>query len=822
MKFYRKMYHILPSLWNSIDIRLKIYYNKYAIVYERKNTMIFRPSTLTIPLIMFMLSASVWILLHEKCKNVQRFPKCSLPKLGNTAYGVTLSAICSAGQFLCYWLSDLFVENCMAPAENLLPITVMLLISLLSTASLLLHLFGISGTPKRLSAQCTVLSLVLLVAEIGVFNGKSICTDYQEQTIPYTEMEVGTPDLVKPEVGGAIHITGNAQINLYDLPSYTRAVSVVAVQGEEKNNFRIQVKMKDDNYSQEYIAVGDKLTKGGKYPCDFAILPYGELHSIQLQFLDVYQRTVRLTSVTVMSALPFSFSLWRYLVLFGIFALVLAVRITGFARVRYDHRNRAHRIMAASMMVVCVSTMLFYHVPEQEFVHYPLEKSLSEYDAYTQTFDAFQKGQVWLDIEPDPGLAELENVYDRNIRARSGYPALWDRAYFEGKYYSYFGITPVLLLYYPVYWITGSLPSIVTVNEFFAVFAILFLCLAIQAAMRLFAPRANLLLMLLLMPFMTCICGVYYCFHYPDQYGAAVASALCFTFASLWLGCSACLTEHKTLKFVQLAACGLCIGLAVGSRPSMAISALVLAPVFLSILLDKQSPLRFRLQQAGAFLLPVIHCAAGLMYYNHLRFGSPFDFGASYQLTVSDIHANKLRLSALPAAFMHYFLHIPSMRNAFPFFGMMGVGTANYQMYTYVDIIIGAYFTPILLMGTFLLPSSLRMQPQSSMVLRLRERGFLIGCFVMALFIAWADFCLAGIHLRYLFDIMPVLILGSACTILRTTTHRRKTQYGLVILTGILSMIVVWAIMLTDRANTTAVKFPYLFEQLEDLVIFWQ
>ncbi len=150
--------------------------------------MIFRPSTLTIPLIMFMLSASVWFLLHEKCKNVQRFQKCSLPKLGNTAYGVTFSAICSAGQFLCYWLSDLFVENCMAPAENLLPITVMLLISLLSAASLLLHLFGISGTPKRLSVQCTVLSLVLLVAEIGVFNGKSICTDYQEQTIPYTEI----------------------------------------------------------------------------------------------------------------------------------------------------------------------------------------------------------------------------------------------------------------------------------------------------------------------------------------------------------------------------------------------------------------------------------------------------------------------------------------------------------------------------------------------------------------------------------------------------------------------------------------------------------
>ena len=29
-------------------------------------------------------------------------------------------------------------------------------------------------------------------------------------------------------------------------------------------------------------------------------------------------------------------------------------------------------------------------------------------DPYVQTFDAFRKGQVYLDIEPDPALAELE------------------------------------------------------------------------------------------------------------------------------------------------------------------------------------------------------------------------------------------------------------------------------------------------------------------------------------------------------------------------------------------------------------------------------
>ncbi len=781
--------------------------------------MVFHISLILIPLLVALVLTELGIIL--KRVPVKRCSRLQLKGRSDAVYCAIVFGLLAAAQFIFFILTNLFIDRCMAVPVNGLPDSVVLLVSFLCSGSVFLRMYDQFGKLRRLTAQCAVLALVLVVAETLVFNGKSFCTNYQEKTYTADQMEITEGDMTELDENNSIKIQRSGAVDVHDLPDFAGAVRVNAIQPEDSRNLRIQLKMKDNNFSEEYIIVGDKQTSGRNYSCDFVIHPHEDLRSMRIQFLNV-QTTVNLRSVTFCTTLPFYFSALRYFVLFAVLAAILAIRITGFAQVRYDHENRFHRIAVAVMMVACVSSTLFYHVREEVMVTYPFENAVKDYDPYSQTFDALQKGQVYLDVEPDAGLAELENVYDRGLRNNSGASSIWDRAYYDGKYYSYFGITPVLVLFYPVYWITGALPTMVTTNEFFAVFAVFFLCLTLHAAMRLFAPRGNLLLFLLMMPAATCACGALYCFQYPNMYGAAVAAALCFCFATLWLGFSACLAKRHSAKLILLAACGLALGLCAGSRPSMAVCGLVLAPLFLGILLDKQQSLRCRLEQAYVFLIPVLLAGAGLMYYNALRFGSPLDFGASYQLTVSNISANHLRLSALPAAFMHYFCHIPSFRNLFPYFGMNGAGVANYGMYVYIDIMFGAFFLPLLLMGTFLLPSSLRMQPQSDGIAKLRERGFLVGCFVIALFIAWADFCLAGVHLRYLFDLMPVMLPGCVCTILRTTTLRSKTQYGLAVLAAFLTMVVVWMLMLTDNGHTTAQKYPELFETVEDLVVFWR
>ena len=70
----------------------------------------------------------------------------------------------------------------------------------------------------------------------------------------------------------------------------------------------------------------------------------------------------------------------------------------------------------------------------------------------------------------------------------------WDRAFYNGKYYSYFGLAPLFMVYYPVYWLTGMLPTTAFAGFLLAAFAVVMIFAAIQGLMRLFAPRANLLL----------------------------------------------------------------------------------------------------------------------------------------------------------------------------------------------------------------------------------------------------------------------------------------------------------------------------------------
>ena len=57
-------------------------------------------------------------------------------------------------------------------------------------------------------------------------------------------------------------------------------------------------------------------------------------------------------------------------------------------------------------------------------------------------------------------LKDMDNPYDKGARdelqKQTGESYLFDVAYYEGHYYVYFGVLPVLLFYLPFYLFTGS------------------------------------------------------------------------------------------------------------------------------------------------------------------------------------------------------------------------------------------------------------------------------------------------------------------------------------------------------------------------------
>ncbi len=110
------------------------------------------------------------------------------------------------------------------------------------------------------------------------------------------------------------------------------------------------------------------------------------------------------------------------------------------------------------------------------------------------------------------------------------------------------------------------------------------------------------------------------------------------------------------------------MALVAGCRPQMELFAVLALPIFWQrYITQKRLRSRAGAGEAVAFLLPVVLVAAGLMWYNYARFGSPFDFGANYNITGNDMTKRGFNMVRIgPAVFTSLF-DLPRLKSVFPF-----------------------------------------------------------------------------------------------------------------------------------------------------------
>ena len=78
-------------------------------------------------------------------------------------------------------------------------------------------------------------------------------------------------------------------------------------------------------------------------------------------------------------------------------------------------------------------------------------------DQYERMAESLLHGHLYLEYDDiDPKLLAMEDPYDKKTREELGVNFHWDHAFYKGKYYMYFGVVPVFLLFlpYPAYYST--------------------------------------------------------------------------------------------------------------------------------------------------------------------------------------------------------------------------------------------------------------------------------------------------------------------------------------------------------------------------------
>ena len=261
-------------------------------------------------------------------------------------------------------------------------------------------------------------------------------------------------------------------------------------------------------------------------------------------------------------------------------------------------------------------------------------------DQYEKITDAFLKGQLYFDVEVDPALLTLDNPYDREARQLAGienrqWNDMWDHAYYDGHYYMYFGVVPVLLLFMPYQVLTGEALTTYHATQIFGAFYIAGIFLLFAYLTKKFFPKMPFVVYLLLSAAVVAM-SMWYCVTFPALYCTAIMSAMCMMIWSLYFFTRAVFDEEITKKTFIFAALGSLFGaLAFGCRPTVALGNLMVIPLLITFFCRRKLTAA-QWGYTALCALPYVVVAAGLMWYNNARFDDPFEFGQAYQMTVAD------------------------------------------------------------------------------------------------------------------------------------------------------------------------------------------
>lgn len=463
----------------------------------------------------------------------------------------------------------------------------------------------------------------------------------------------------------------------------------------------------------------------------------------------------------------------------------------------------------AGAVLICMGICTaVYLLLRSDSLAYPFEKSLTRCNCYEQMFDAFMKRQLYIDVQPSDELVLMGNPYDNALRKELDISFLWDRAYYSGHYYSYFGLTPLLLVYFPFYFITHTVPAPQTVCYIFALFTVPAVAALTVLLQKTFTKKLNPTLTLFSVLAVEGGSLVFMIQSSADNYYMPVQSGVLFL--TLFLLTSLIAYRHKREAkkcslFFFLS--GICLVFLVMSRPNMAAYFLMCIPFYLSVLLDREIRITKKLASVLSFVVPVIIGAAFVMWYNKARFGSVLEFGTSYQLTVHDVRDYAYTPKLILPMLYYYFFKQPALSANLPYLLIPFVKETNYTKYLYVTSTVGALSFPSSWSVIFA-PATLYMQKDRV------KKGFLLTGILLIVFIAFTDICFGGVNLRYLADICLITTLLGTLVIadiyegfIDKAGKQRSIAYTVICLAYLLSFMLGLMLILNNERDYIVEKY---------------
>ena len=422
---------------------------------------------------------------------------------------------------------------------------------------------------------------------------------------------------------------------------------------------------------------------------------------------------------------------------------------TGFKLRLPQYSFLALLFVALSFFAVWTATS---NETPMKFFYYE-DPALYNYEYYNALADAFLHGQMYFRTPPSAELLSLPDPYDPDD---SKGLKLHDTVLYKGRYYLYHAPVPALAVFLPFLMKTGIyLPQNFAI-VLFSMGGIFFTWLILYEFAKRFFPRIPGAVFLLSITVLSFCNSIFFTIRRPFFYEVAITGGFFFLSGGTYLLLTgAFLRGKKSLSRIWWSS--FLMGLAVGCRPNLGVAAALLitwAFIYLTIP-NRATTFSPYFKTASALGIPFTLCIFALLAYNYARFGSIFEFGVNYLLTVFNFHHDGLvnDTHVIPKLLYLYFFHPIQIDTVFPFFHL-SIPLRNASQNVAYEEVGGLIFNLIL----WCIPLSF---------LRLRQllKDKLLFCFILFIpliaFITSLSACMFGVTMRYQVDYLWLYALAS-------------------------------------------------------------
>lgn len=485
----------------------------------------------------------------------------------------------------------------------------------------------------------------------------------------------------------------------------------------------------------------------------------GKATQIRLYIPDISNRIVTLSDIKLNVRRPMFFSFLRPAIclFFLCFIYYLIIRKNLWKQL-FHPKNKTQNTVTVT--VALTLAVLFFAIPFMNpgFISPPW----AHHYQYNELADAFLKGQLHLDKEVPEILQEMDNPYDRNARrevfSSAGLSEPWDTAYFGGKYYVYFGVLPVFLFYLPAKLLGFDFPNFMAVVIFSWVL-IAGVFLLYRQLMKMYFKRIPYLLYLTLSVTTVITGGVIYIIKRPDFYSIPIIGALAFTVMGIYFWLAG--AEKDKLSVSKMFIGSVFMASVIALRPNLVFFSCIAFLIYwdsvfthreLLSIHSRVSNEKYRgIKNTVLFCAPYIVIGGLVMIYNFLRFNSPFDFGAAYNLTTSDMTQRGYAIDRLGLGVFEYLISPPVISATFPYL-TSSLPSTSYIGFTSSEGMFGGIFATYPVLWSIFAMHKTRTQ---------KPFKYVVFLFITSFIICLLDIQAGGILPRYICDFAVFFVMAA-------------------------------------------------------------